>query len=388
MTLMMTTKKKFHSYDQDQLKQLADVICDDIENLLLALGINSYTIMDKMVTMSCPIHGGDNLSAFNLYHQGDSYRGNWNCRTHNCEKVFKSSIIGFIRGCLSHAEGWTKEGDPMVSFNDALDFAFRYTKYNPNDHKISRKTKEKNNFINTIKYLKNEQIIPSKNKVSRETVKKALKIPSIYFLQRGFSDEVLTKYDVGDCIGSGKEMTDRAVVPIYDMEYEGMVGCTGRSKFDKCAKCGSYHKDNCPDSKDKWLFPKWRHSKDFKTQEYLYNLWFAKECIKETNTVIIVESPGNVWRLEEAGVHNSVAIFGSSMSYKQKMLLDISGAMNIITIMDNDEAGQEAAKQISNKCDRTYKVKNIIPPAPDIAEMTVNQIKESIIPQIQDYIKC
>ena len=50
---------------------------------------------------------------------------------------------------------------------------------------------------------------------------------------------------------------------------------------------------------------------------------FAKEFIKESGIVILVESPGNVWRLEEAGVHNSVAIFGSSLADRQKMILDI-----------------------------------------------------------------
>lgn len=383
---MMTTKKKYRSYDQNQLKHLADVLCDDIENLLTVLGIDSYKMLDKMVIMSCPIHGGDNDSAFNLYHQGDSYRGNWKCRTHGCETVFKSSIIGFIRGCLSHEQGWTKPGDPVVSFNDAIDFALKYSKYNPSDYKVSKKTKEKNNFVNTVKYLKTETIVtPPQQKVSRATVTASLQIPSTYFISRGFSSEILTKYDVGDCIGSGKEMSNRAVVPVYDIDYTGMVGCTGRSIFNKCTNCGSYHDHDCPNSKEKWLFCKWRHNKNFKTQEHLYNYWFAKEHISKTKTVVLVESPGNVWRLEESGIHNSVAIFGSSMSHKQKMLLDISGAMNIITIMDNDEAGQEAAKQIALKCERTYNIKNIVPPTGDIAEMSTELIKTNIIPQIQDY---
>ena len=67
-----------------------------------------------------------------------------------------------------------------------------------------------------------------------------------------------------------------------------------------------------------WIHSKWRHNKDFKTQEHLYNMWFAKEFIQSTRTAIIVESPGNVWRLEEAGIHNSVAIFGTNLSIKQK----------------------------------------------------------------------
>lgn len=389
MKTTMIMKKKSHSYDQHQLKQLSDLVCDDIENLLSNLGIDSYKMLDKMVTMSCPIHGGDNDSAFNLYHQGDTYRGNWKCRTHGCENVFKSSIIGFIRGCLSHEEGWEKPGDSTVSFKKALDFAIEFGKYNPAKNKQSRKAKEKNDFVNTVKNITQE----SQNKpqlVPRKSVQNALAIPSEYFLQRGFSRDILIKYDIGDCIGQGKEMSNRAVVPVYDNDMTGMIGCSGRSIFTKCAKCGCFHHESsiCPADHEKWLQSKWRHSKNFKTQECLYNYWFAKEFILQTKTAIIVESPGNVWRLEEAGIHNSVAIFGSSMGNKQKILLDTSGAMNIITIMDNDIAGQEAAKNIANKCDRIYNIKNIKLSVNDIADMTLEEIKKEILPQIEEYQLC
>lgn len=385
---MMKTmkKKKYRSYDQNQLKQLSDIVCDDIENLLSYLGIDSYKIFEKMVTMCCPIHGGDNDSALNLYHQGDSYRGNWKCRTHQCEQIFKSSIIGFIRGCLSHEHGWSKDGDEMVSFNDAVDFAVKFAKQDLNSLKTDNKIKEKNIFVNTVKNITQEQQSEIKV-VPRNLVIRSLNIPSSYFINRGFSKEVLIKYDIGDCVGPSKEMSDRAVVPVYDNDMKGMVGCSGRSCYNKCIECGCYHnhEKQCPQDNEKWLHSKWRHSKNFKTQECLYNFWFAKEHILKSKTVIIVESPGNVWRLEEAGIHNSVAIFGSSMSYKQKMLLDISGAMNIVTIMDNDDAGQLASKQIQEKCGRTYNIKNIQLQLNDVADMNIEQIKIEILPQIEGY---
>ena len=57
-------------------------------------------------------------------------------------KVFKSSIIGFIRGCLSHHNGWSKPNDPMVSFDDALKFAINFSKQD-----ISKIT---NNYLDEI----------------------------------------------------------------------------------------------------------------------------------------------------------------------------------------------------------------------------------------------
>lgn len=381
--------KKSPSYDQFKLKAISDLVCDDIENLLTVLNITDYKIFNNMITMSCPIHGGDNESAFNLYYQGDTYRGNWKCRTHQCEQTFKSSILGFIRGCLSNSKySWMKDGDNVVSFQDAIDFAVKFTNKNLEDISISRKQKEKNQFINTVKYISKPE---KKNtpKITRALIRKSLTIPSPYFLNRGFSGEVLGAYDVGECTIKGKEMYNRAVAPIYDIDNEYMVGCTGRSLFEKCDQCKAYHDpaESCPID-DIWKYSKWKHSYGFKTEEHLYNFWKAKNHVKNHNVIILVESPGNVWRLEEAGITNAVAMFGSSLSDRQKMLLDISGAMTIITIMDNDDAGRNASEKIFKKCEKTYNIFDIKINHPDLAEMAVEQINNEIKPLLRKYFQC
>lgn len=380
---MQIMKKKSRSYNQAKLKILSDTLCDSIESLLEYFGLE-YRQQSKMITMSCPIHGGDNPSALNLYPEGESYRGNWKCRTHHCEEIFKSSIIGFIRGVLSHQTlKWEKNGDQACSFDDAVSFAEKFSNKNLRDIKISRKTLEKNQFINTVKHISSSDTIQTA-KIGRCHIQKSLQIPSRYFLSRGFSKEILMKYDVGECNNSSKEMFGRAVVPIYDIDHKFMVGCSGRSIFEKCNSCSLYHNPNCkcPESDDAWKNSKWRHSYQFKTQEHLYNLWFAKEHIINSRTIILVESPGNVWRLEESGIHNSVAIFGSSLADKQKMLIDMSGAMSIILLMDNDDAGRKACEQIIKKCHKIYNIHTISINHPDVGCMTVDQIQQEIIPQI------
>ena len=375
--------KKSRSYNQAKLKILSDNLCDNIDRLLEYLGIE-YKQQGKMITMSCPIHGGDNISALNLYPEGDSYRGNWKCRTHHCEETFKSSILGFIRGVLSHQNlDWTNNTDQSCSFDNAIAFAQKFLNQNLDDIKINKKTIEKNQFVNTVKYISdnNEN---SQTGITKTQIQKSLEIPSKYFISRGFSAEILKRYDVGECYNPNKEMNSRAVVPVYDSEHKFMVGCTGRSIFEKCYKCSAYHDQtvDCPDSDNSWKFSKWKHSYQFKTQEYLYNLWFAKKHIKESRSVILVESPGNVWRLEEAGIHNAVAIFGSSLADKQKLLLDMSGAMSLILIMDNDEAGKKASEQITKKCQKIYNIHTINITHEDIACMTIQDVKNIIVPQL------
>lgn len=385
--MTMTMKTESHLNDQFKLKVLCDDLCDEIESLLDHFDLD-YKSNGKMMSMCCPIHGGDNPSAISLYYTGDNYRGNWKCRTHNCEKIFKGSIIGFIRGIISAKKyKWEKSGDKFCSFKEAVDFASKFLNKDLNTIKISGSEKNKKTFAALVGYIHNEKEKQTKS-IKRESIVKSLSIPAQYFIDRRYSSEILRKYDIGLCEKSGKEMSARVVVPIYDNDYQYMVGCSGRSIFEQCKRCGSYHNPNqsCPEENQRWIYSKWRHSKDFKSQNHLYNFWFAKEHIMSSATAIIVESPGNVWRLEENGIHNSVAIFGSSMSDRQKVLLDSSGAMNLVVLTDNDEAGKKAADQIKQKCQNTYKIYIPTISKGDIGEMNSDEIDNEIKPLLEKMI--
>lgn len=385
LTMTAMTQQKSRSYNQHQLKAVCDKLCDNIDDLLQMLGVEDLKHNGKMLVGKCPIHDGDNITAFNIYPDGEHYRGNWKCRTHNCEEVFKSSIIGFVRGVLSNKQhGWIKNGDQTVSFQDTIQFIEGFLNHDIKDIKVSRSEVEKAKFTSIISNITNK---PEKifSGLRRNVVRQTLTIPSTYFVNRGFSPEILDRYDVGLCSTAGKEMHNRAVAPIYDNDYKHLVGCTGRSVFDKCENCSYYHdpNNNCPSEHDRWKYPKWKHNHQFKSQNHLYNFWFAKTHILESTQVILVESPGNVWRLEEAGIHNSVAMFGSSLSDRQKIILDGSGAMHIVILTDNDEAGNKAAQVITDKCKNTYRINKIAIEKADVAEMSVEEIKQVIKPQLE-----
>jgi 5S rRNA maturation endonuclease (ribonuclease M5) len=341
-----------------------------------------------MIIMACPIHGGDNCSALNLYPEGDAYRGNWKCRTHNCEKLFKGSVIGFIRGIISNQKyGWREPGDEACSFKEAVDFALAFINKDISNIKVSKSEREKKIFTSVMNNIQ-KPIEASVSKITRPQIRKSLSIPAQYYLDRNYSAQILDRYDVGLCERDGKEMSGRIVVPVYDNNYEYMVGCSGRSIYEKCVSCKGFHNphSDCPTKDEVWKFSKWKHNCDFKSQNHLYNFWFAKEHILKSNIAVIVESPGNVWRLEENGIHNSVAIFGSSLSDRQKIVLDSSGAMSLVILTDNDEAGKKAAEQIKNKCQNTYRI--FIPEIStnDIGEMNSEQIEKEIKSFIQRII--
>ena len=370
------------SYNTEDLKNISDSLCDKIDDLFEYFEIDARKT-SKMFICNCPIHGGDNPSAFNIYPYGDSYRGNWKCRTHKCEQVFMGSIIGFIRGVLSNrSKNWKQKGDQVISFADTLVFIQKFLSNDSPQISKPRNT-EKNKFNQIVTNLR-----PDSNKkimgVPRDKVRKLLTFPCQYYMDRGYSSETLDKYDVGVCLSKGKEMYNRIVVPVYDHDYKFMIGCTGRSIFEKCENCKSHHNcgNPCPDVKDRYKYSKWKHNFDFKSQENLYNYWFAKDHIKSSGVAILVEGPGNVWRLEESGIHNSVAMFGSTLSDKQKILLDLAGAMTLVILTDNDSAGETAKKQIINKCSKTYRIFSPKISKNDVGDMT----KEEIDSEIKNYL--
>jgi len=132
-------------------------------------------------------------------------------------------------------------------------------------------------------------------------------------------------------------------------------------------------------------YPKWVFSDGFPASSSLFNYWFARDAVKISRTVILVESPLNVLRLEEAGIHNSVAFYGGSGLTPAKMfLLDKLGTMKVILITDNDEAGEAYAVSVPKAIARQYNYLRIKLPegVNDVADMSVEDIKTVLAEKI------
>lgn len=374
----MIQKSRSTQYDLAKLNALSELLVEDLESLLDRLGLEFHDGRN-MFYGCCPVHGGDRFNALNLYK-----RGYWACRTRQCETVFKKSILGFIRGVLSHNRyGWEKAGDRTVSFQEALDWSLNFLQKNLDNVEVDRDAFEKHQFIRQNAIISKQKPV-NKNAIKRSKIRASLDIPSPYYLARGYSRDILDQYDIGECKDTSKEMRYRVVVPIYD-ELGSYVGCTGRSIFEKCEKCHLYHHKNseCPAKEKAVLYAKWRHA-GFNSGEHLYNFSNAKEYIEKTSSVVLVESPGNVWRLVESGIKNCVACFGAVLKEPQKSILDGSGALNIIVVCDNDEAGSKLLDSVKELCGRTYRIYGIKPTKNDVGDMTQDEVTEELKPLIDD----
>jgi len=349
-------------FEKEKISVLSEKLSERIIDILDHFNIE-YTEQDEWIYCPCPVHGGDKKDGFSI-RQSDIFPNQivWSCWTHHCEKKYINSSIGLIRGILSHVQ------EKEVGFKEAVSFGFKIMNFSPDDIRVDTSQRDKNSFIRCANSLFKDKKI-SKRAITREQVVSSLRQPVEYYLSKGFSQATLSFFDVGICDNPKKPMHNRIVVPVYDDDHEHMVGCIGRS-LDENA---STHK--------------WVNSKGFSTGDFLYNYWNAKDAIKDTSSVVVVEGQGDVWRLHEAGIKNSVGMFGCYLSDYQRIILERSGALNLIILTDSDEAGKDASVRIKTQCERLFNIYTPdIAPHKDVGDMSVSEIQHILNPQLQGLV--
>tara|TARA_R100000005_G_scaffold45167_1_gene21504 strand:- start:457 stop:1491 length:1035 start_codon:yes stop_codon:yes gene_type:complete len=340
---------------KEKISSLCNEVLLRVDSLLAYFDIE-YVEYPNRIAFPCPVHGGDNPEACCIFTDGLTNKGNWACWTHNCHEEYVNNLFGFTRGALSYKRG------KNVSMQETADFLCHLLETDLDSLEVTQQRNDQALDVFSRKISRN------KSEVTRTTIKEKLVIPAKYYLGRNYSESVLKSFDVGECLAENQPMSGRVVVPIYDEDYN-YVGCVGRSIKEH-------------------LQPKWLHSRGF-TKNVLYGLNLAKSKILETRTAVIVEGQGDVWRAVEAGLDMTVGIFGCSINEDQLILLEQSGALNLIILTDYDDAGNKASEQIIKKCGRrfNYLRPNIPDEVKDIGDLTVEQIKEFIYPQIKELIK-
>lgn len=135
-----------------------------------------------------------------------------------------------------------------------------------------------------------------------------------YYMGRGITKDSVIKYQLGY-----SEAQDMVTIPVHSPD--GIcIGFVGRSVEGKAFK----------------------NSSGLKRSNTMFNLFRAKRFDK----VFVVESSFDAIRLEQVGAH-AVATLGASVSKNQRELLK-KYFNNIIILGDNDDAGKEMAKKLSN----------------------------------------
>ena len=345
------------------LEEISTQIIENITDILDEFELE-YEEYEDRISMSCPIHGGDNPEGMSILTKDV---GNWRCFTHNCHEQ-GSSIINLIQLLLKI----NHKNDIPPSFQETLKWCATFLNIELLDIKEGN---EGTKFIHLLKHVSKKP-----NTISsffpRHLAIKDLKIPSDYFVKRGFSCEILKRFDIGTCDNSNRSMYQRAVTPCYDKEGKHAVGFLGRSVFEKCS-CKYFHNpnDRCPlTGQEKKDGVKWKSNTGFNLEAYLYNLWNFDHKL---NYAVLVEGAGDVWRLEEAGIRNSLALFGTKFTSSQKMIIETLPITLLIIATDNDKAGRKIRNSIRESCKKLVKIRDIETDIDtDIGDSSIDEIKQ------------
>lgn len=345
------------SYD---LESISLSIVENIDELLDEFDI-SYVRFSNRITASCPIHFGDNPEGFGILTSGI---GNWNCYTNGCHEKYNNSIISLVRQLLEVRDGRD------YSFNETLKWVSGFLNIKLETVKVDKTRKTVFDFSTKSESTKQNKLIPI------EYIKSSLK-QTDYYIKRNFTSEVLEKYHVGLCDNPAKEMHNRVVIPFIDDSGKFAVGCQGRTILDKCNICEYYHEDLCPQTRfEKLKYTKWKFSKGFVAEDYLYNFHSAKDYINKNKVAILVEGPGDVWKLEESDIHNGVAVLGTKFTDKQFEKLASLGVLTLILAFDFDTPGKEFTERMIDEYSRLLTLYRVDLPEKDLGEMSIEQTKQ------------
>lgn len=363
-----------------RLNALTDLVSTDIDRLFAELGIEARR-RGKRYVGPCPVHNSDNPTSFHFYPEGSRVRGIWRCLTRDCHLQHKETLIGLVRAVLSTQSGRN------VSFWDAVHWVCRFAGVSYNDITVDISGHERRAFIGAMELLAPQMEEPRSTPIA--DIASRLTIPSPYFLSRGYSQEVLKRYLVGEPREENPRSPfhRRAVVPVFSEDGRGIIGYTGRSLFAQCKDCHRWHGGTCPSQEYRHgpRYAKWRHSDNLPVRETLYNLHSARHEIRRTGKVVLVEGPGDVWRLEEAGLHNAVAVFGKTLEDPQQVLLEKLGVTTVVLMLDADEAGRAGNKEIIEILRTVFHLRIVSPPRKDVGEMSEEEVRrflcdESLLP--------
>ncbi len=317
--------------EEDQVKIYSYIIVQNIESILSHFDIKYYKI-GRRYSFACPVHGSNNGDSACIYNNNFT----WQCFTNGCHHEIGKPAFFMVQKLLD-----TRVYSDVIQFVDG----------------IADKT-----IVSVEPEWKPERKL-TEGKIDRGEVRRRLLIPAPFFINRGFSEEVLDRYDVGDCKNNQSDMKYRVVVPIYDDDYEKMVGCVGRTKNPQCSKCNKYHYGpKCPTNaiEMKWA-AKWTVSRDFRIENYFYNLWFAKDAVRACNSVILVEGQSDVWRVVEAGFYNVLGLFGARLTPAQSIILEQLGPKKVFICTDNDKTGISVATGIKKRLSGYFNSEILMP---------------------------
>jgi 5S rRNA maturation endonuclease (ribonuclease M5) len=313
--------KSYHNYKEkgwDDFKDKLDYLKTSIDPryLLENLGVSVEHETYKEIRCGCPVHHGDNKTAFRF----NKDTRTWVCFTHKCHETHGNDIVGLIKAIT---------GKDFIESVNYLKFLMGDT--NEIDYIEAKRKREISTFIQSY-----DTIVLKHKSVNEHSLNKCKSLRTGYFYRRGFKKSTLDHFEIGGG-WTDKQDLAREVIPIRD-HHGNLIAYSLRDI-----------RENAEDDDFKYIL-----TPGFDKQNCLYNLNNAQH-FGDTLSIIVVEGFKSVWRLYEYGIKNVVATIGAGITEGQQSLLYRYALKGAIVMFDNDKAGVDAAikacKDLHDKMD-------------------------------------
>ncbi|TXD54153.1 MULTISPECIES: DNA primase [unclassified Polaribacter] len=178
-----------------------------------------------------------------------------------------------------------------------------------------------------------------------------------YFKERGFKDEIITKFDLGYCYDEWDNFTKAALAKGYDLKYLASTGLSivkenrqfdrfkGRVMFPIHSMSGrilGFGGRILTADKKAAKYLNSPESDIYHKSKILYGIYQAKKEIAKQDNCYLVEGYTDVISFYQSGIENVVASSGTALSSDQIRLVNRL-TKNITVLFDGDAAGIRAS---------------------------------------------
>lgn len=178
-----------------------------------------------------------------------------------------------------------------------------------------------------------------------------------YFIERGFSEETIDKFQLGYSLDEWNAFTDKAIKEGYKLEFLEQTGLTivketktfdrfkGRIMFPIHSMSGrilGFGGRILTNDKKAAKYLNSPESLVYNKSKVLYGLYFAKQDIAKEDNCYLVEGYTDVIQMYQTGVRNVVSSSGTALTSDQIRLINRL-TKNITVLFDGDAAGLRAS---------------------------------------------
>ncbi len=179
-----------------------------------------------------------------------------------------------------------------------------------------------------------------------------------YFIERGFRDDIIKKFELGYSPDVWDALTQKAITEGYNINFLEETGLTirkenekfydrfrGRVMFPIHSLTGRVIGFGGRTLKTDKAVPKYVNSPEsdiYHKSNVLYGLFFAKKSMRDEDNCYLVEGYADVLSVHQAGIENVVASSGTSLTIEQIRMIG-RFTKNITILYDGDEAGIKAS---------------------------------------------